>query len=327
MSGLGALPVRVEEAGLREIARGARRTVVVRLAGGGHEGFGEDVTHDAADRAAFLAADPSWLRGATTLAGFGAALDGWDGLAAPMGWPVVRAYRRWAVESAALDLALRQAGTGLPAALGLPAAPLRMVVSLRIDDPAPVRGLLAARPGTGLKLDARASWTAATVGALAATGRVEVLDLKGTAPGSSVHEPGDADRYRRLVDAFGDILYEDPAPGLEHLVPRVAWDEPVHGAGDLDRLPGCAAVNVKPCRVGSLAGVLGLVEACRARGVATYAGGHTEIGPGRGQARLLASLLHPDAPNDLAPLDGVLDGRPAPPAGLTGFRWGWPGPG
>jgi hypothetical protein len=32
-----------------------------------------------------------------------------------------------------------------------------------------------------------------------------------------------------------------------------------------------------------------------------YGGGQFELGPGRGQAQLLASLFHPDEPNDLAP--------------------------
>ena len=32
-----------------------------------------------------------------------------------------------------------------------------------------------------------------------------------------------------------------------------------------------------------------------------YGGGQFEIGPGRGQIQVLASLFHPDAPNDVAP--------------------------
>ena len=45
-------------------------------------------------------------------------------------------YRRWAFESAALDLALRQAGASLADALGLRPAPSRFVVSTRLDEPA-----------------------------------------------------------------------------------------------------------------------------------------------------------------------------------------------
>ena len=61
-----------------------------------------------------------------------------------------------------------------------------------------------------------------------------------------------------------------------------------------------------------------------------YGGGQFEIGPGRGQIQYLASVFHPDTPNDVAP-GGYNDADP--PAGLpdsplapqprpTGFRWG-----
>jgi hypothetical protein len=61
-----------------------------------------------------------------------------------------------------------------------------------------------------------------------------------------------------------------------------------------------------------------------------YGGGQFELGPGRGQIQYLASLFHPDGPNDTAP--GGFN-APEPPPGLptsplapachdTGFRWG-----
>ena len=61
-----------------------------------------------------------------------------------------------------------------------------------------------------------------------------------------------------------------------------------------------------------------------------YGGGQFELGPGRGQNQYLASLWHPDGPNDVAPSGYNL---PEPPAGLPdsplavaaapiGFRWG-----
>ena len=69
---------------------------------------------------------------------------------------------------------------------------------------------------------------------------------------------------------------------------------------------------------------------CAAHGIATYGGGMYEQGPGRGQLQYLASLFHPDAPNDLAPAEFNL---PRPTVGLPrsplrpepdaiGFRWG-----
>jgi L-alanine-DL-glutamate epimerase-like enolase superfamily enzyme len=303
-----------------ELRRGDRWTTLVRLLGDGAEGWGEDVTHDSSDRHAFGALDLDGLVGTWTLGDLGEILDGLEALGAAASWPVVRAYRRWAIESAALDLALRQAGTDLSAVLGLKTAPVSVVVSMRVDDPAPVLRLLHDHPATRLKLDARSLWTEATLQALVATERVDVIDLKGTAPGSSVHELPGADRYQRLAAAFPDAIFEDPVPALAELLPRIAWDEPIHGLGDLDALPAPHAVNVKPCRIGSLTGTLELIEHCRDRGIALYGGGHSEIGPGRGQAQLLAALFYPDGPNDIAP-DPLRTSPISPPVGLSGFRW------
>ena len=61
---------------------------------------------------------------------------------------VSRHYRRWAFESAALDLALRQAGTNLAAALGREPRPLNFVSSMRLggfgeDERSSIEPLLA----------------------------------------------------------------------------------------------------------------------------------------------------------------------------------------
>lgn len=61
-----------------------------------------------------------------------------------------------------------------------------------------------------------------------------------------------------------------------------------------------------------------------------YGGGFGELGPGRHQIQYLASLFHPDTPNDVAPsgynrlkLDPTLPTSPlAPVPAGTGFRWG-----
>ena len=42
-------------------------------------------------------------------------------------------------------------------------------------------------------------------------------------------------------------------------------------------------------------------DACAREGIALYGGGQYELGPGRDQIQLLASLFHADAPNDVAP--------------------------
>jgi hypothetical protein len=84
-------------------------------AGGGHDGEGEDIKWDQFDQIEFLRGGDqlTWLRGARTFDEFSTLL----GLANL--FPVepirdsARFYRRWAFESAALDLALRQSGVSL----------------------------------------------------------------------------------------------------------------------------------------------------------------------------------------------------------------------
>ncbi len=88
-------------------------------------------------------------------------------------------------------------------------------------------------------------------------------------------------------------------------------------------------VNIKPSRIGGLAKLCATYDYCAERRIGAYGGGQFELGPGRGQAQYLASLFHPDTPNDLAPV-GYNENDPAPglpPSPLpavptpTGFRW------
>jgi len=59
--------------------------------------------------------------------------------------------------------------------------------------------------------------------------------------------------------------------------------------------------NMKPSRFGSLRGLLDAYDYCDRNAIGTYGGGQFELGPGRAQIQLLASLFHPNAPNDVAP--------------------------
>jgi len=97
-----------------------RKTTVIRLRGSGKEGLGEDVTYAAEDQEALQRAGASApLAGSWTLASFAEHLRSLDLFPQPTDRPEFRLYRNWAFDSAALDLALRQAGTTLHAALGL----------------------------------------------------------------------------------------------------------------------------------------------------------------------------------------------------------------
>jgi len=110
----------------------------------------------------------------------------------------------------------------------------------------------------------------------------------------------------------------------------VTYDAPLHSIADIVELAPRTAVNSKPSRWGSLEELFAVYEHCEREGLAIYSGGQGEVGCGRGQVQYMASLYHPDTPNDIAP-SGYND--PAVPGGLatspldpipseTGFRWG-----
>ena len=118
-----------------------------------------------------------------------------------------RPHRRWAFESAALDLALRQQGQSLGAALGREYRPLRFVVSTRLD----ITPWLAVDPRLEFKLDPTPEWDTETMKRIAATGRVRVLDFKSFYGGSPVDNPPDPVQYRAAAAAFPDAILADPA--------------------------------------------------------------------------------------------------------------------
>jgi hypothetical protein len=143
--------------------------------------------------------------------------------------------------------------------------------------------------------------------------------------------------YRRVVEAFPDAWLEDPdvvtpetAAALADDHDRITWDAPIHSIDDIESLPFAPRmVNIKPSRIGGLPKLCATYDYCVDRGIGAYGGGQFELGSGRGQAQYLASLFHPDTPNDLAPV-GFHDNDPqpglqasplAPAPSATGFRW------
>jgi hypothetical protein len=111
---------------------------------------------------------------------------------------------------------------------------------------------------------------------------------------------------------------------------RITWDAPIHSIDDIESLPfPPRMVNIKPSRIGGLKKLCDTYDYCAEREIGAYGGGQFELGPGRGQAQYLASLFHPDTPNDLAPSgfnaehpEPGLPSSPLPPAASAiGFRW------
>jgi L-alanine-DL-glutamate epimerase-like enolase superfamily enzyme len=315
-----------------------RITTVVHLHGGGEEGVGEDVTYDGA-----LHPPPADLplHDARTLDDLSILLEGRDlfpGAAPGMG--AFRFYRRWAFESAALDLGLRQAGTSLAELLGREAGPVTFVVSKRLPEPpsaAPLLQLIGRFPGTRFKLDPTSDWTDDVVAEIAATRTVDTVDLKGQYKGTVVDQPPDPELYARVAERLPEAWIEDPALTeetdrlLEPYRDRITWDAPIHSVGDVESLPfPPRTINIKPSRFGSVRGLFEAYDYVEANGMGAYGGGQFELGPGRGQIQYLASLFHADTPNDVAPSgynepeppDGLPLSPLAPAPAATGFRWG-----
>jgi hypothetical protein len=303
-----------------DVSSGFQRvTTAVHLRGGDVEGVGEDVTYDGALHADEWSPEPPVAGFRGTLGELSDILDAVDlyGGGTPMAGQ--RPYRRWAWESAALDLALRQANVGLGDVVERHARPLTFVASTRID-PATLEPLASwARlyPSLRFKLDPTPEWDeglAARVGELAG---VDVVDLKGAYKGTPVDNAPSAQLYRLAAEAFPEAWIEDPnldddpgaAAALEPHRERITWDAPIHSVDDVDALPFAPrTLNVKPSRFGSLRSLFTFYETCEARGIALYGGGQFELGPGRGHIQHLASLFHADAPNDVAP--GAYNGPP-----------------
>src|SRR5215831_11886326 len=114
------LPLDIEDVELerRELAVSPefrRVTTTVRLRGGGEEGLGEDITYQA-DLHDTFPVPP--VAGAWTIDSFSKSLDGFRFFHEELPDKAADDYRRWGWESAALDLALRQAGTTLAEVAG-----------------------------------------------------------------------------------------------------------------------------------------------------------------------------------------------------------------
>jgi hypothetical protein len=346
-SRVAELPLRVQRCELLPLTRDTssgftKVSIVVRLTGDGHEGQGEDITWDQIDQIEQLrrAGDLSWLRGTRTLEEFSTLLGLADLFPVEPIRDSSRFYRRWAFESAALDLALRQNGLSLQDAVGRVANPVRYVVSIRLGDPANLAALRALRgvdPSLHFKLDPTASWDEDLLAELASLGCVDVVDMKGHYHNATVAMDPDPDLYRLVFERLPGAFIEDPAVAddtvelLERHRDRITWDEPIHSVGDIEALPWPPrTLNLKPARFGSVRRVFEAYDYCGARGIGAYGGGMFEQGPGRGQLQYLASLFHPDGPNDLAPVEynmqhsaGALPRSPLQPEPHeTGFRWG-----
>jgi hypothetical protein len=317
-----------------------RITTHVRLTGAGADGLGEDVSVFKEDGTTLHETRPELpLTGEWTLGEFCDHLATVELWPEPPEWEGAYRFRNWAFESAALDLALRQAGRPLHEVLGLEPRPVRFVNSLGLGkQPSiePLQRRIARSPGVRFKLDAEATWGPELVDDVAATGAVDTIDFKGHY-GFEIEDPEALGAlYDHVLAAFPGAYLEDPhdrpeiAQRLGDHLDRVSYDSPIRSAGDIGATPlDARVVNVKPSRIGSLRALLEVYARCAREDRPMYGGGMGELGVGRGQIELLAALFHPDGPNDVAPSaynqddpSGELPPSPLlPRPEATGFRW------
>ena len=345
---IAGLPLLIERCELRPLVRDitsgfTKISTVVRLSGGSHVGEGEDITWDQVDQIELLrgGGDFHWLHGERTLDDFGSLLGQVNLFPKQPIRESARNYRRWAFESAALDLALRQNGLSLERGRRPPGPPVEL---RRVDpprgpaEPAGTPRVAAAEPracgssstrhraGTTASSPNSRPWAAST----SSTSRAPT--------GTS------ASRWSPSLASTGASSRGSPTRGSKIRRPhppsktcssatrdRISWDEPIHSIADVERLPRRPRMlNVKPARFDSLRALLDTYDYCEAHGIGVYGGGMFEQGPGRGQLQYLASLFHPDGPNDIAPPDYNLQAPPinlpraplAPDQAPIGFRWG-----
>lgn len=338
----------------------SRTTTLIHFHGGGAVGTGEDIAYSGDTQAAL----PAWyegleLAGSWTFGDLAAHLDTIEvGPAKDPHSDDKPGFHRWAVESALLDLALRQADTDLASLVGEAWEPVQVALSMGLGDPASTAtldGWLARDRAVTFKLDTSTLWTDELVTQLAQlpNGCITTVDFKGLYAGDwKAHDAPDPELYARVADRLPGALIEDAALTPEvraaldaaGALDRLSWDYPittpatVPGLADStatfsDLRPG--AVNIKPSRSGAIDVLLATIEACDAAGIPCYSGGQFELGVGRTQVQSIASLCFPTGPNDCAPVmfhgatperADAHTGAVTPPAGHVGFGWDAPTP-
>ena len=187
------LPLEIEEYALEGLELQARadflrKTTVIHLQGGGEEGIGEDVTYHGEEHDSAQARGPVLpLAGSWTLHTFSEHLATLSLFEQEPAQHAYHDYRRWAYESAALDLALRQGGSltrgrGRPRGRDRSSSSSRWASALLPRPSASTRGSRL-YPGLRFKLDANADWTDELIAELAAHRRRRLGRPQGPVPG------------------------------------------------------------------------------------------------------------------------------------------------
>ena len=222
---------------------------------------------------------------------------------------------------------------------------MTFVVSLRLGEPADARRRCARGwtryPACASSSTRRTTWTDELVAAARGDRRGRQRRLQGPVRGHAsstvAADPALYRARRRGASPTPGSRTRAPTPETDAVLEphrdRITWDAPSTASQDIEALPFPPTDGqrqaVAPRRPAPAARRLRPLR--RARHPACTAAASSSSAPGRGQIQYLASLFHPDGPNDVAP-GGYND--PEPPAGLpdqpaarrrrapTGFRWG-----
>ena len=313
-----------------------RRTTIVKLSGKGETGKGEDVIWEA-EKHKYPKLN---LKGSYSFQEFSEKLDETQIFPDEVEHTETdEKYRRWALESAALDLALKQNKLSLAEALDKEYSPVSFVVSPSMNSPdiEKLEQLIEVNPGIEFKLDASEDWSQEFMEQLADMDRVRAVDLKGHYEDENVKMQPNPKIYKLVAERL-DALIEDPLytdetqkvlKGFEN---RVTWDKTITSVQTVKELSFKPDyLNIKPSRFGKIQKLLDTIQHCQTKNIKMYGGGQFELGIGRSHIHALASIFYPNGPNDVAPRiynqEEVPDNPPKSPLkpeeNLKGLEWNY----
>jgi O-succinylbenzoate synthase len=289
-----------------------RTFVLVRVEGGGHEGWGEAVAE----------ANP-YYSGETTetvwhiISGFIAPLVIGTRFDHPREiYPALRRIRghnmaKAGVEMAAWDLFARTAGQPLSKLLGGTRDRIASGVSIGIQDSFDqLIGKIEHELAAGyqrIKIKIKPGWDVEAVERVRA--RFGAIPLQVDA--NAAYTLGDAALLARL-DPFDLLLVEQPldyddvmdhATLQQRIKTPICLDESIHTvriARDAIEARACRIINIKPGRVGGHQASIELHDLCATHGIPVWHGGMLESGIGRAHNIHLASLPNFSLPGDIA---------------------------
>jgi o-succinylbenzoate synthase len=320
--------VRIERAELRQVElplvfpfetsfgrQGSHVCVLVRLAAGGVEGWGE-APAETAPLYNEETSETAWH----VLERFVLPLLLGREIAHPRDFPpLVRHLRRHhiakaGVEAALWDLYGRETGIPLARALGGTKTTVEVGVSLGIE---PALDALLRRIGDFLgrgyrriKVKIKPGWDVAVVQAI----RRAFGDIRLQVDANSAYSLEQADVFRAM-DAAGLLLIEQPLDEddiVDHAVLQsqlrtpICLDESIVTPGDARKaiqLGSCRVINIKPSRLGGLTAAVATHNVCAQAGIPVWCGGMLETGVGRAANLALASLPNFALPSDLSASD------------------------